>query len=203
MFEGVGLLLVDVVFVLGVKGFERFLGLVLLLRQGVQSRLLLLSRLAQAHRCFAEGVALRIVEAGTAFYPFPALGLELVGLGVEPFLGQSVEQIGVGDVARVVFFGEQVAGDGATGGLVGFDANEPRHGIEPCVDFPAEQLPAQVACAALVVVHAIPDPFLRCLVVADGQGHQLVEVHLVLPEQLEEPGRDVGQLETALDGERA
>ena len=70
------------------------------------------------------------------------------------------------------------------------------------LDFPPEKLPAQVGRVPVVAVHAVPDALLRLVVVADGERHELIEVHLLLPEQLEELGRHVGQLQPATHRQR-
>ena len=92
---------------------------------------------------------------------------------------------------------EQVADDDAARRLVGFDADE---GNAPVV---ARHLPLgqrlQDGAAAVVKAKISPDLFLPRMIVGDGEGGQLIEIHLAFAIEVEQRRADGSELEPLPD----
>jgi len=125
----------------------------------------------------AEARARLVVERGGGFGPFPALGLEHVGVGLELLEHEAVEQLGIEQEDAVVALREEVAPERAARQLVVGQGNESRPPVgcrnlalrEGCADVVGTASPA-----GQLAEHAL----LRPVVVGQGERLHLLEGEL-------------------------
>src|SRR5690606_33839837 len=123
--------------------------------------------------------------------PFPALLADTRRLRLELFLRQAVEERGV---LQPAFILEEVARDRAACRLVGLHSDEPRAaivGIDGALGQVAADDPGRLIMALL---NRSPDLLLARVIVGHGEGHELLERHLLRGVLFEQGWRDRSEL---------
>ncbi len=145
-----------------------------------------------------------MIEREPRFDPLPAFGSILADrrrVRFELLDGEPVQQRGVGQKPALLVV-EQVASHDAPGGLVGVDAHEAHQGAGGRLDLAGRELAADGSRVAVPGLGIEPRALLRGVVVAQRQGHELVEIDALLPVQRQQPWRQRRQLESPLHGQR-
>ena len=143
----------------------------------------------------------RVIKLGSDFEPFPAFGTDGLGFPFQPLHGEPVEQGRIGEIAFILL-GEQVAQDVSARRRIGFDADETRAPVGG-FDMGAGQHPPHGRGVAVPLGLLEPCRFLCRVIVADGEGHQLVEVHVPGAVDLDQARADARELEPLPDGRGA
>ena len=128
--------------------------------------------------------------------PFPTLGPERCRRLFELLPGKTVEQREIGQPALALFI-EQIAEDRAAGLLVGLDADELGEAAgRRYVRLGERRTDGFGLAAPLVPVwQLLPNLLLLAVIIAEREGHQLIERHLVLAEGRDQPRAHDGEFE--------
>ena len=147
----------------------------------------------------AQAVGVAVGEIDGDRDPFPAFGGQGLGFLLQLVLNQAVEQGRVLQPAAAIVL-EKIAGDLAAGGLVGLDANKRGAAVIGGVDGGFGQHAADlIGLRVVAVLHRLPDLFLAGVVGGEGEGHDVLERHLLGDVELEKPGRDGGEAQALPD----
>ena len=162
--------------------------------QGFDPGLFFVGELSGRAGHHAHAVAITPGKIDCRRRPFPTFGLEPCRFGLQAVGDQFVEQVHVLQPASVVIL-EQVAHDAAARGHIGIERDEAdplvggAHGI-------FGQARADIGGRTVEAVRQhLPDLLLPLVILADREGHQLIEGHAVIGIDFMQPGRDRGELE--------
>ncbi len=143
----------------------------------------------------AELVAIR--KVGRDLDPAPAFRADRIGLALEPFGHQPLDQRHVLQPAAIVAL-EQVAQHGAAFGFVRL-ADEPRPLVRRAHGAFGELAADDIRLLAVGRREPLPDLLLAFPIPRDGEGHQLVQRHAVLGVDLQQLRRHRRQPQPLLD----
>ena len=139
-----------------------------------------------------------IWEVGSDRDPFPALGANGFGFGLELVDHEAVEQGSILEPTAVVML-EQVAHHDTAGDLIGVKADE-LGSLVGDANGPFGELVADVIRLFVVAVcKLIPELLLARMIVRDGERHQLLQRHPILGVHVEEFLGDRRKLQALLD----
>ena len=149
----------------------------------------------------AQARRVAVGEVDSSRDPLPAFPGELLRFGLELLIGKPVEKRGILEPAAPVVL-EQVAGDAAAGCHIGFDADEDRAPVRGA-DGAFGQKPADVPGLLVVaLLDRLPDLLLTGMVLRDGEGHELLQRHLLGDVGLDQLFRDGDKAQALLDHRR-
>ena len=167
--------------------------------QGGAARGFLLAHLDGFAFELAQAVGVAVGEIDGDRDPFPAFGGQGLGFLLQLVLDQAVEQGRVLQPAAAIVL-EKIAGELAAGRLIGLDADKRGAAVIGGVDGGFGQHAADLmGCRVVAVLHRLPDLFLARMVGGEGEGHDVLERHLLGDVELEKPGRDGGEAQALPD----
>ena len=138
-------------------------------------------------------IAIRQVDQGLD--PLPAFGPDLVRLGVELLGDQAVEQGRIGQPAAIIGL-EQVARRRHTASReIGIEPDEQHPGVRHRHHVLGQLVADEAGRLVDAVVELLPELLLAGVIVADREGHELVERHVARGIDLVQLGRDRGELQ--------
>ena len=147
----------------------------------------------------AGGVAMG--EVWSDLDPLPAFGLDRLGLGRELLGDKLLQQRHILEPALVIP-GEQVAQHDAAGVLVGGEPDEAGALVGGPHRVLGQQLADVIGFLVIAAPHGLPGLLLPGMVVGNREGHQLLQRHLVIGIDFQQPGRNAGELQPLLDDPR-
>ena len=118
---------------------------------------------------FAVAVQFQQVALDTSFDPAPTFGTDFLGGCIKLLRDQALQQLSVGNIARVFVVTEQVATHIATRCLVGEEANETHETASARVDLGAGDRLPQIVRLTLPLVCPKPEMFLGFVVIREGE----------------------------------
>ena len=98
---------------------------------------------------------------------------------IELLLRKPAQQVRIGQIAALVVV-EQVSPDESSGGLVVLDADEPHQRAAGRLDLARREHALERRRRPIPRLRGVPRPFLRGMVVAQRQRHQLLQVDTAL-----------------------
>ena len=108
--------------------------------------------------------------------PLPPFGAGFGGQRLQLFIHQAGEQFWIGDGGTLFAFGEEIAGDEASGGFIGVESDEADAFIGSGDLFFEEDAADDAGILAVPFGELVPDAFLRGVVVGEGEGLENFEV---------------------------
>ena len=167
-------------------------------RECVDRRLLRLCRLDGLPVDPTKAELMTVGEAHRGLDPLPALGRDVLGLGLQLLGREAIEKRDVLEPAAAIGL-EQVAQHGAPGRLIGVHPDEQDPFVRRLRGLLGQEPPDLVRLLRPGIPHRLPDLLLAGVIVRDGEGHELLERHAVNSVDLEQRGRDRCEAQPLLD----
>ncbi|TDX21409.1 ABC transporter family protein [Rhodovulum visakhapatnamense] len=179
---------------LGIFGFE----VVELVAQRLTPGALVFGQIDRRPGDRPKALGVAIGEVGRDLDPLPAFAGDGLRFGLQLVGDELLQQRDILDPAPVVVL-EQIAQDDAAGLLIDLDGDEADAAIRGA-DGVLRQHPADlIGLLRPAMLDRLPDLLLARVVGGDGEGHELIEGHLVLGIGIEQSLRDGDELEPLLD----
>ena len=130
--------------------------------------------------------------------PLPPFGAGFGGQRLQLFIHQAGEQFWIGNGGTLFAFGEEIAGDEASGCFVGGEADEADAFIGGGDFFFEKDAADDAGILTVPFGQLVPDAFLRGMIGGEGEGLENFERHLVGFVSCPESGAETGKSQAAM-----